>query len=70
MPESSDSEFSEDDLVRRNNEELVSTWGNLVNRVLTMTYRNFDGQVPDPGELTPRRLRAAGAGTGRADLSR
>ena len=52
MPESSDSEFSEDDLVRRNNEELVSTWGNLVNRVLTITYRNFDAKVPDPGELT------------------
>ncbi|HLF72267.1 MAG TPA: methionine--tRNA ligase [Dehalococcoidia bacterium] len=51
MPESDDSEFSDDDLVRRNNEELVSTWGNLVNRVLTITYRNFDGRVPDPGEL-------------------
>ena len=27
------------------------TWGNLVNRVLTITYRNFDGKVPDPGDL-------------------
>jgi methionyl-tRNA synthetase len=51
MPESSDSDFSEDDLVRRNNEELVSTWGNLVNRVLTITYRNFAGRVPQAGEL-------------------
>jgi methionyl-tRNA synthetase len=51
MPETSDSEFSEDDLIRRNNDELVSTWGNLVNRVLTITYRSFDGRVPDPGEL-------------------
>jgi methionyl-tRNA synthetase len=51
MPETSDSEFSEEDLVRRNNDELVSTWGNLVNRVLTITYRNFDGKVPDPGAL-------------------
>ncbi|HLF79307.1 MAG TPA: methionine--tRNA ligase, partial [Dehalococcoidia bacterium] len=51
MPESGDSEFSEEDLVRRNNEELVSTWGNLVNRVLTMTYRNFEAKVPEPGEL-------------------
>ena len=51
MPEAADSEFSEEDLVRRNNDELVSTWGNLVNRVLTITYRNFDGKVPDPGEL-------------------
>ena len=53
MPETSDSDFSEEDLVRRNNEELVSTWGNLVNRVLTMTYRSFGGRVPDPGELRP-----------------
>ncbi|HWC29490.1 MAG TPA: class I tRNA ligase family protein, partial [Dehalococcoidia bacterium] len=51
MPETADSEFSEEDLVRRNNDELVSTWGNLVNRVLTITYRNFDGKVPDPGQL-------------------
>jgi methionyl-tRNA synthetase len=51
MPETADSEFSEEDLVRRNNDELVSTWGNLVNRVLTLTYRNFDGKVPDPGTL-------------------
>ena len=51
MPENSDAEFSEDDLIRRNNDELVSTWGNLVNRVLTMSYRNFDEKVPDPGTL-------------------
>ena len=50
MPENDDSEFSEDDLIKRNNDELVSTWGNLVNRVLTITYRTF-GKVPDPGAL-------------------
>jgi methionyl-tRNA synthetase len=51
MPETSDSEFSDEELVRRNNEELVSTWGNLVNRVLTITYRTFEGRVPDSGVL-------------------
>ncbi len=51
MPETSDSEFSDEDLVRRNNEELVATWGNLVNRVLTITHRTFEGRVPDPGDL-------------------
>ncbi|MGE0058544.1 MAG: methionine--tRNA ligase [Dehalococcoidia bacterium] len=51
MPETSDSEFSDEELVRRNNEELVSTWGNLVNRVLTITYRTFEGRVPEPGTL-------------------
>jgi len=54
MPETSDTDFTWRDYVRRNNDELVATWGNLVNRVLTLTYRNFGGGVPDPGELTER----------------
>jgi methionyl-tRNA synthetase len=52
MPETADAEFSEEDLVRRNNEELVATWGNLANRVLTLTFRNFAGLVPESGDLT------------------
>ena len=52
MPESSDADFSWSEFVRRNNEELVATYGNLVNRVLTFTYRNFDGRIPTPGPLT------------------
>ena len=51
MPESSDADFSWSEFVRRNNEELVATYGNLVNRVLTFTYRNFDGKIPTPGPL-------------------
>ena len=49
MPETSDTDFSWREFVRRNNDELVATYGNLVNRVLTFTYRNFDGCVPQPG---------------------
>ena len=45
--------FAWDDFVRRNNDELVATWGNLVNRVLTFTYRNFDRAVPNPSALQP-----------------
>ncbi len=51
MPETSDTDFSWREFVRRNNDELVATYGNLVNRVLTFVYRNFDGCVPQPGEL-------------------
>jgi methionyl-tRNA synthetase len=51
MPETGDTDFSWSEFVRRNNEELVATYGNLVNRVLSFTYRNFDGQVPTPDEL-------------------
>ena len=54
MPEDADSDFSWREFVRRNNDELVATYGNLVHRVLTITYRNFDGRVPTPGELDGR----------------
>jgi methionyl-tRNA synthetase len=52
MPETSDSDFTWSGFVQRNNDELVATWGNLVNRVLTFAYRNFDRCVPEPGTLT------------------
>jgi methionyl-tRNA synthetase len=54
MPETADSDFSWPDFVARNNNELVATWGNLAHRVMTLTYRNYDGRVPDPGELDAR----------------
>jgi methionyl-tRNA synthetase len=50
-PETRDTEFSWDDFVERNNNELVATWGNLANRMLSFAYKRFDGQVPEPGEL-------------------
>ena len=53
MPETSDSEFREDDLIRANNEILIATWGNLANRVISMIHRNFDGVVPETGPLAP-----------------
>ena len=52
MPESGDADFSWSEFLRRNNEELVATYGNLVNRVLSFTYRNFDGAIPEPGPLS------------------
>ncbi len=53
MPETGDTEFTWEGFVRRNNDELVATYGNLVHRVLTFIQRNFDGQVPEPGEIDP-----------------
>jgi methionyl-tRNA synthetase len=51
MPETGDSDFSWHEFLRRNNNELVATYGNLANRVLTFAYRNFDRAVPASGEL-------------------
>jgi methionyl-tRNA synthetase len=50
-PETQDTDFTWYEFVRRNNDELVATWGNLVNRTLQSAYKNF-GAVPEAGELT------------------
>lgn len=47
FPETHDTDLSDAEIVRRVNEELVATWGNLVNRVLSMVHRYFDGVVPE-----------------------
>ncbi len=50
-PENQDTDFTWAEFVRRNNDELVATWGNLVNRTLTNVFKNF-GSVPQPGALS------------------
>ena len=52
MPENRDADWDWEDFYKRNNDELVATWGNLANRVLSFAYKNFAGHVPEPGELT------------------
>jgi methionyl-tRNA synthetase len=47
-PETRDTDFTFEDLVRRNNDELVAAWGNLVNRVLGFAYKRYEGKVPVP----------------------
>jgi methionyl-tRNA synthetase len=49
MPEHRDAEFSWDEFFRKNNGELVATYGNFVNRVLTFAEKHF-GAVPEAGE--------------------
>jgi methionyl-tRNA synthetase len=51
MPETRDSDWSWEGYVERNNSELVANWGNLVNRVLNMTQRYYEGRVPEFGTL-------------------
>jgi methionyl-tRNA synthetase len=53
MPETKDTDWDWEEFYHKNNDELVATWGNLVNRVLSFTYKHWDGVVPDPGELRP-----------------
>jgi len=49
-PENQDTDFTWAEFVRRNNDELVATWGNLVHRTLVNAHRNF-GAVPEQGLL-------------------
>ena len=51
-PEQRDTEFTWHDFIRRNNDELVATWGNLVNRSLSFTAKHFEGKTPPPGLMT------------------
>jgi len=61
MPESKDTDWDWQEFFNRNNNELVATWGNLANRMLSFAYKHWDGCVPHPGELRPedRELLAA-----------
>ena len=51
-PETKDSEFTWKDYQTRVNSELVGILGNLVNRVLVLTDKYFDNQVPDAKPCT------------------
>jgi len=51
LPETRDSDFSWADFVSRNNDELVATWGNLANRVISFSYKHWEGKIPEPGQL-------------------
>jgi methionyl-tRNA synthetase len=54
MPEMKDSDWDWAEFVTRNNNELVATWGNLANRVLSFCYKHWDGHVPDVDLATLR----------------
>ena len=52
LPEGHDTDFTFEELVRRNNDELVATYGNAAHRMLTFLQRNFGGMVPEPAALS------------------
>ncbi len=54
MPESRDADWEWEEFITRNNNELVATWGNLVNRVLSFAHKNWEASIPDPGDLRPQ----------------
>ena len=59
LPEQSDTEISEDEMIRRNNEELVAAWGNLVQRVFTQIQNNFSkiSEIDEADEVDKKLLK-------------
>jgi methionyl-tRNA synthetase len=57
MPEIRDADFTFEDFVRGNNDELVSTLGNFIHRVLSFTHKNY-GKIPEMKELKDEDKRA------------
>ena len=52
-PETKDNDFTWKDFQAKNNNELVAIYGNLVNRVIILTHKYFDGKVPPCDVLNP-----------------
>ena len=50
-PETKDNDFTWKDFQARNNNELVATFGNFINRVFVLTHKYFDGSVPENNNL-------------------
>ena len=51
-PETKDNDFTWKDFQTRNNSELVAIFGNFINRVVVLTNKYYNGQVPTPGEFS------------------
>ena len=56
-PESNDTDFTWAEFLRRNNDELVAGWGNLVNRSVSMAAKNFGAIPPVDRPSSPRPTR-------------
>lgn len=50
LPETKDADFSWKDYQLKVNSELVAILGNLINRVFVLTYKFFEGKVPEATE--------------------
>ena len=51
-PETKDNDFTWRDFQARNDSELVAIYGNFINRILVLTHKYYDGQVPPSNTLT------------------
>ena len=52
VPTFDDGDFSEKNLIEKNNNELIANLGNLVNRTLVFITNNFEGKIPEARNIT------------------
>ena len=52
VPFGQDGDFSRQHLINRYNSDLANAYGNLVQRVLSFIYKNCEGKIPQPADLT------------------
>ncbi|MDO6759844.1 methionine--tRNA ligase [Tamlana sp. 2_MG-2023] len=50
-PETKDNDFTWKDFQARNNNELVAIFGNFINRVVVLTNKYYEGEVPAPANF-------------------
>lgn len=51
-PETKDNDFTWKDFQARNNNELVAVFGNFINRVVVLTDKYYEGEVPVPNHYS------------------
>src|SRR5690606_4917421 len=51
-PETKDNDFTWKDFQARNNNELVAVFGNFINRVVVLTDKYYEGEVPAPNDYS------------------
>jgi methionyl-tRNA synthetase len=68
VPRGADADFTVDRLVGRANDELANGFGNLVNRVVSMIHRYYDGYVPAAPASAPEAAALDAAVSGAAGL--
>ena len=47
-----DANFTMESFLKRYNSDLANDFGNLLSRVSTLMKKNYDGRIPEPGDLT------------------
>ncbi|MDG3583022.1 methionine--tRNA ligase [Galbibacter pacificus] len=51
-PETKDNDFTWKDFQSRNNNELVAIFGNFINRVVVLTHKYYNGEIPKPAAFS------------------